>query len=113
MPGRKSNGTETRGQFSARLSFQFVTPCPGHLAKDFFADRGLRRVDQGRGSVDTPPHATPEFPLTPRCKRNRLARLEFSELHKPPPHPIPSQTHYLTKLQSVATENTRLEMLTF
>ena len=35
MPGRKSNGTETRGQFSAGLSFQFVTPCPGHLAGDF------------------------------------------------------------------------------
>ena len=35
MPGRKSNGTETRGQFSARLSFQFVTPCPGHLAGDY------------------------------------------------------------------------------
>ena len=48
MPGRKSNGTETRGQFSAGLSFQFVTPCPGHLAGDFFADRGLRRVDRGR-----------------------------------------------------------------
>ena len=35
MPGRKSNGTETRGQFSAGLSFQFVTPCPGHLAGDY------------------------------------------------------------------------------
>ena len=42
MPGRKSNGTETRGQFSAGLSFQFVTPCTGHLAGDFFLieDRG-------------------------------------------------------------------------
>ena len=60
MPGRKSNGTETRGQFSAGLSFQFVTPCPGHLAKDFFADRGLRRVDQGRGSAAQPnPGLTP------------------------------------------------------
>jgi len=36
MPGRKSNGTETRGQFSAGLSFQFVIPCLDHLAGEFF-----------------------------------------------------------------------------
>ena len=50
MPGRKSNGTETRGQFSAGLSFQFVTPCPDHLAGFFVADRGLRRMDRGGGN---------------------------------------------------------------
>ncbi len=69
MPGRKSNGTETRGQFSAGLSFQFVTPFPGHLAGDFFADRGLRRVDQGRGSA-----AQPNPGLTPTKKGSHSQR---------------------------------------
>ena len=59
MPGRKSNGTETRGQFSAGLSFQFVTPCPGHLAGDFLLIEDCGGWIEGGSAAQPNPGLTP------------------------------------------------------
>ena len=63
MPGRKSNGTETRTDprpIFGRAEFSVRHPLPGSPGGGFFADRGLRRMDQGRGSAAQPtPGLTP------------------------------------------------------